>query len=172
MLQACPAAATATARRNYMHRSFKSLPAALAIAACFAFTASASAGQCPAGKAGTDTQKDLMTEPKKVTDKVLGMADLSTNIGIEDRALRLRRLEIQAGGVVPWHNHDDRPAVIHIVQGTILEYSSLCTVPIVHKAGDTVTEEKGVSHWWRNESKKPVVLFSADVLHGANDATM
>ncbi len=155
-----------------MFHPLRSLPAALAVAAGLAFTTSALAGQCPAGKSGTDTQKNVMTEPKNVTDNVLGMADLGANIGIEGRTLRLRRLEIQPGGVVPWHSHDDRPAVIHIVKGTILEYSSTCMVPIVHKAGDTVAEEKGVSHWWRNELKKPVVLFSADVLHDATDTTM
>jgi quercetin dioxygenase-like cupin family protein len=172
MLQSKPSATTATARRKGMHRLYKTWSAVAAVAAVLALAPTALAGECPAGKSGSETQKDRMTEPKKLTDEVLAMADLGTNIGVEGRALRLRRLEIQPGGVVPWHSHDDRPAIIHIVRGSVVEYASTCTVAIVHNAGDTIAEEKGVSHWWRNESKKPAVLLSADVLHDLADTTM
>ena len=48
----------------------------------------------------------------------------------------MRRLAIKPGGVVPWHSHDDRPALIYVVVGEITEYASNCAVPIVHKAGE------------------------------------
>ena len=57
----------------------------------------------------------------------------------------------------------ERPALIYVVSGTITEYSSHCQVPIVHKTGELSVEQGGLSHWWKNTSKKPVVLISADI---------
>ena len=73
-----------------------------------------------------------------VTDTTLGAIDLGKEQAkITGRELRLRKMVIQAGGVVPWHSHDDRPAVIYVAEGEIVEYASNCAVPIVHKAGET-----------------------------------
>ena len=47
--------------------------------------------------------------------------------------MQFRKLVIEPGGVVPWHSHGDRPAIIYVVSGEIIEYASNCAVPIVHK---------------------------------------
>ena len=79
-------------------------------------------------------------KPKDVTDNVLATIDLGQEkIALAGRQLRLRKLVVQPGGVVPWHSHDDRPAMIYIVSGEITEYASNCAVPIVHKAGEVAT---------------------------------
>ena len=54
--------------------------------------------------------------------------------------LRMRKLVVQPGGIVPWHEHAARPANILVVEGSITEYRSNCKVPIEHKAGDVVAE--------------------------------
>ena len=82
---------------------------------------------------------------------------------IKDRQLRFRKLTIEPGGIVPWHSHGDRPAIIYIAEGEIVEYASNCAVPIVHKAGEVRPETSGTSHWWQNLGKKTVVLFVGDV---------
>ena len=133
----------------------------------------ANAGECPADKmkAGVRTQGE--TQPKGVTDTVLATIDLSKEkVNLADRQLRTRKLVIQPGGVVPWHSHEDRPALIYIVSGTIEEYASNCSVPIVHKAGEVSVEKSGVQHWWKNTSKAPVVLLSSDVFHNMADPHM
>ncbi len=79
-------------------------------------------------------------------------------------ALRLRKLVVQPGGVVPWHAHDARPANILIVEGAITEYRSSCKVPIEHKAGEVTAEFGDLAHWWKNNGEKPAVLYSADIL--------
>lgn len=73
---------------------------------------------------------------------------------------------MQPGGVVPFHSHMDRPALIYTVSGQITEYRSSCAVPIVHKAGDIAREADGISHYWINHGKTAVVLLSSDVHHG------
>jgi quercetin dioxygenase-like cupin family protein len=72
---------------------------------------------------------------------------------------------IQPGGVVPWHSHGDRPAIIYIISGEVVEYASTCTVPIVHKPGESTAELAPTQHWWKNTGAVPVVLLSADLFH-------
>jgi quercetin dioxygenase-like cupin family protein len=140
--------------------------------AALALTTAANAGECPAGKMAAGATKPVTVAAKDVTDKVLGMIDVAKEQGISDRVFRLRRLDIQPGGIVPWHSHDERPALIYIVEGEVLEYSSDCAVPITHKAGDVSAETRGVAHWWKNEGSKPVVLISADLLKNKMDKNM
>lgn len=155
-------------------KSVLQLCAAAAVAATsLSFvTSAAMAGQCPAGKVVPDGQGQKMNpaKAKDVTDTVLNRIDLANEpVMLKNHALRLRRLAIKPGGIVPWHSHTDRPAIIYIISGTITEYRSTCTVPIIHKAGEATAETKGTSHWWKNTGKKTVVLLSADLFHDKDD---
>ena len=94
------------------------------------------AGGCPADKLVADGQgqKAGATKPVGVTDTVLAAIDLSKQmVAANDHQFLMRRLVIQPGGVVPYHSHADRPALIYIVQGEIFENTSDCAVPILHK---------------------------------------
>ncbi|MCC7276654.1 MAG: cupin domain-containing protein [Alphaproteobacteria bacterium] len=133
----------------------------------------AAAGECPADKLGVDVTKPGTSMPKDVSDKVLAAIDLSKEPAmVQDRQFRIRRLEIKPGGIVPWHSHGNRPALIYIVSGEITEYASNCAVPIVHKAGDVARETSVTSHWWKNHGRKTVVLLSADLLQDKSDKSM
>lgn len=126
----------------------------------------ASAGGCPAGKRTPDGQGQKMVTHagKGVVDRVRSAVDLGKEApNLPGRLFRLRQLDVSPGGIVPRHSHDERPAHIYIVEGSIVEYASNCRVPIVHKSGEVVTETKGVSHWCQNTGKKPVVLISVDI---------
>jgi quercetin dioxygenase-like cupin family protein len=141
----------------------------------FSSAIAASAGECPANQVVADGQGQKMSanKPKDVTDNVLTRIDLVNEpVMLKDHALRLRRLVVQPGGIVPWHTHTDRPAIIYIISGTITEYRSTCKMPIVHKAGQSTAEVKGTSHWWKNTGKKTVVLLSADLFHDKDDPHM
>ena len=131
------------------------------------------AGQCPADQTQQDAREPVTVGAKGVTDTTLGAIDLSKEPAqIKDRQLRLRKLTIEPGGIVPWHSHADRPALIYVAKGEIMEYASDCAVPIVHKAGEIRPETNPTSHWWKNLGKKTVVLFVGDVLHDKNDKNM
>jgi quercetin dioxygenase-like cupin family protein len=138
----------------------------LAMFAALAVSASsvpAVAGECPAGKMGTNPLTGAAMEGSKVTDTVIGAVDLGPEINVPGRSIRLRKLVIQPGGMVPLHSHVDRPALIMVSSGTVTEYRSSCLVPIVHKAGDVAQEAGGISHWWRNTGKTVAILYSSDV---------
>src|SRR4051812_19344789 len=145
--------------------------AAALVAAAVLLSAPAQAGQCPADKVSPGARTSGEMKPKDVTDTVLGQVELAREkVNLADRRLRLRKLVVQPGGIVPWHSHDDRPAIIYVVSGTVEEYASNCSVPIAHKAGEVSVEKMGVQHWWKNTSKSPVVLLSADLFHDEKNA--
>jgi quercetin dioxygenase-like cupin family protein len=131
----------------------------------------ANAGECPNDKKVADGQgqKPSTAAAKDVTDVVRASTDLSKEpAALNGRLLRLRQLDVKPGGVVPWHSHDNRPAMIYIVSGEVVEYASNCAAPIVHKAGDVASEKAGTSHWWQNTGNAPVVLISVDLFPVAN----
>ena len=155
-------------------RPIWSLLAAGAAIAAFMPIASppAAAADCPAKHVVADGKGHKMSTAKAraVTDKVLTRIDLVNEpVMLKEHALRLRRLVVKPGGIVPWHSHTDRPAIIYIISGKITEYRSTCKVPIVHRAGESTAEVKGTSHWWKNTGRKTVVLLSADLFHDKDD---
>ncbi len=122
------------------------------------------AGECPAGQMKAGVRASGETVPVDVTDTELSALDLGAEIaGLEGRRLRFRKLVVQPGGVVPWHDHTDRPALILTAEGQITEFRSDCRVGVVHKEGDVSKETAGIMHWWKNEGDKPAVLFAADI---------
>ena len=152
--------------------------AVLASAVLLACTiTAATAAECPADKKVADGQgqKPGTTMPKDVTDVVRSSTDLSKEpLALNNRLFRLRQLEMKPGGIVPWHSHNERPAMIYIVSGEVVEYASNCAVPIVHKAGDVAPEKNGTSHWWQNTGATNAVLISVDLFPNEpkNDAHM
>jgi quercetin dioxygenase-like cupin family protein len=138
----------------------------LAAALAAAFSMPALAGECPADKRVPDGQGQKMAShaAKGVTDVVRASTDLAKEpVAVQGRLFRLRELNVQPGGIVPWHSHNERPAMIYIVSGEIVEYASNCAVPIVHRAGDVAPEKNGTSHWWQNHGKAPSKLISVDL---------
>ena len=130
----------------------------LAALVAASFSMSAFAGECPADKRVPDGQGQKMVNygPKGVTDKVRASFDLAYEaVALDGHLFRLRELEVKPGGIVPWHSHDERPAMIYIVSGEIVEYASNCAVPIVHKAGDVAPEARAPRTGGRTKGKRP-----------------
>lgn len=122
---------------------------------------------------GTCPEEHVLTEPRSLDNipaKDLGREVLA-NVRLEGWRemggfiLRMRRLELQPGGFVPTHDHKDRPSIVYILKGTVIEHSSFCAVPIVHHAGDVTPEfGEGHAHWWENKGSEVVTFISTDVL--------
>jgi quercetin dioxygenase-like cupin family protein len=144
--------------------------AAVACFAAFALAAPAFAGECPADQVAAREFTDAPTMPSNVTDDVIASIDLGNGYNIPGRNLRMRRLVVQPGGIVPLHSHGERPANIYVVSGQITEYRTTCAVGVNHREGDVVAEQGEVSHWWRNNTRRPAVLISADIPPPAGNA--
>ncbi len=151
----------------------RALGLTVAITGSMVVASTAFAGECPADKMKPNVRTMVDYKPVGVSDVTLGSIDLGQQPAhIEGRELRFRELTIEPGGIVPWHSHDDRPALIFIEQGEIVEYASNCEVPITHKAGDIRPEVYGTSHWWKNLGKETVILYVGDVRKDPNDHNM
>jgi quercetin dioxygenase-like cupin family protein len=137
------------------------------------FAGAAFAGECPADKKMANAREPVTEAAVGVTDTVLAMLPLADEGPmLKDRKMRVRKLTIDVDGIVPWHSHGDRPALIYIIEGEINEYASNCAAPIVHKAGEVAVESHDVSHWWKNLGNTPVTLLSFDIMHDENDHAM
>ena len=135
--------------------------------------AAVQAAQCPADKKGLNTRTTGPSAPVGVTDNVIATINLAEEkVALPEHTMRMRRLEIKPGGIVPWHSHADRPAMIYMLEGEMTEYTSTCNVPVVLSAGEVVAETHVVSHWWQNHGKKTAVVLSFDILHNPGDAHM
>jgi quercetin dioxygenase-like cupin family protein len=142
----------------------------VAVVGALGVAGAAFAGECPADKQVADGKGQAMgpTMPSGVSDVVRASTDLAREpLALQGRQFRLRQLEMQPGGVVPWHSHNDRPAMIYVVAGEVVEYSSSCAVPITHRSGDVAPEKNGTSHWWKNTGSTKAVLISVDLFPGA-----
>ncbi|WP_157256404.1 cupin domain-containing protein [Pelomonas sp. Root1217] len=152
---------------------FSHLVAAVAALVASLAGGNAHAGECPADKVMANALADAATAPVGVTDTELSSIDLAKeNVHLAQRRLRLRHMTIAPGGVVPFHSHEDRPALIMVNSGEIYENSSKCGVPILHKAGDISREFLGTKHWWKNSTNAPVELTIADIVNDGKPATM
>ena len=103
----------------------------------------------------------------KVGIEPLGNLDLSGEFSaLEGRMLRTRRITIAPGGSVAWHQHQRRPGVAYVIEGTLIEIRDDGSAPrsIQRTAGDAVFESTGVLHGWRNNSDQPAKAVVIDLV--------
>jgi quercetin dioxygenase-like cupin family protein len=156
------------------HRAARATQSALVVSLLALFAATpAFAGECPANKVGANPLAGAPTKPVGVKDMEIASIDLAgENVKLSQRRLRMRQMEIAPGGIVPLHDHADRPALIMVVEGEIYENSSKCLTPILHKPGEVSREFLGVMHWWKNSGTKTVKLTIADIVNDKKPETM
>lgn len=149
----------------------KNTCAAMLIAALAGSTTMASAGECPADQVLAAPGALDEIPAKGLLREVLGNVRLEGWRDMGGFLLRMRRITVAPGGFVPTHAHADRPTIIYIVEGEIIEHNTECAVPITHKPGESTTEfSPNYEAWWANEGDTPVVLISTDVVPYDSDA--
>ncbi|OYX99156.1 MAG: hypothetical protein B7Y80_11600 [Hyphomicrobium sp. 32-62-53] len=143
------------------------LTVVVALSAAFSCLATtlAFAGACPPDKV-LKTPRQIENAPDVGVDRpILHEVDLTGWRNLGNFKLRMRRLTVAKDGIVPTHDHDDRPSIVLVQSGELIEHSAFCSVPILHKAGESTPEfGKGHKHWWENKSGAPVILISTDVV--------
>ena len=104
---------------------------------------------------------------EKVSMESLGSLDLSKEFtALQGRMLRTRRITIAPGGSVAWHQHQQRPGVAYLINGSLIEIRDDGTGPraIQRRAGEAVFESTGVLHGWRNDSDHPATAVVIDLV--------
>lgn len=136
-----------------------------AAVATFTGARQASASSCPADRRlATHRVLDNVAE-KHLRRQTLSEVHLEKWRGVGDLFLRMRKLTIQPGGLIPTHYHNDRPSIVYILKGELVEHNSFCSEPIVHREGDWSAEfGPFVGHWWENKTNEVAIVLSADVI--------
>ena len=107
------------------------------------------------------------TETTKVSIQPLGGIDLARDFpSLTNLVLRARRITIGPGGSVAWHEHQQRPGVAYLIEGSLIEIrdDGSGVRRIEHQAGDAVFESKGVLHAWENISQHPATAVVVDMV--------
>ena len=103
-------------------------------------------------------------ETNGVAVELLAAVDLGPEIeGMAGRQLRLRMVTIEPGGVFgPMHDHDDRPGIVYILQGTITDHRN--GVATEYGPGVGWPEDRNTTHWLENSGPTPAVEISVDIV--------
>lgn len=136
----------------------------LALALALGGTGVARATDCPKDKVLTEHLDIGWKKDVGIRRKTVGLIPLKGWRNVGDLILRQRRLTIPPGGIIPTHEHWDRPSIVYILNGELIEHNSKCAVPIVHHAGDTDTEFGNFRHWWENKTDKDVIVIGTDIV--------
>ena len=103
----------------------------------------------------------------KVGVEPLGNLDLSGEFrAMKGRMLRTRRITIAPGGSVAWHQHEQRPGVAYVIEGSLIEVrdDGSGIQSIQRRAGDAVFESTDVLHGWRNDSDQAATAVVIDLV--------
>ena len=103
-------------------------------------------------------------ETRGVTAELLATVDLGPEIeGMAGRQLRMRMVTIEPGGIFgPIHDHEGRPGVVYVLQGTITDHRN--GVATDYGPGVGWPEDRNTTHWLENKGPSPAVEISVDIV--------
>ena len=101
-------------------------------------------------------------EAKGPTSKPLTTVDLGAEIdSVQGRVLRMQLTTYEPGASNAPHSHKDRPEVVHILQGKIIDHRG--DVAKEYGPGDSFTADKNTTHWMENKGSVPAVLLVSTI---------
>ncbi len=111
------------------------------------------------------TQADARTEGFGPTSGIAAEDIAFTPLASDPtRAVRLRRIVVQPGGVIAWHDHAAIQGMALLVSGEMVELRNTCLDPLTYRAGDVAIEDADTAHSWRNESDREAVVLVSHVV--------
>jgi quercetin dioxygenase-like cupin family protein len=97
-------------------------------------------------------------EPKGPVAKPLLNLDLAPEMdSVAGRALRMQLTTYEPGASNKPHSHKDRPEVVYILSGKVIEHRG--DVAKEYGPGDTFTADHTTTHWMENKGTVPAVML-------------
>ena len=97
-------------------------------------------------------------EPKGPVAKPLLNLDLAPEMdSVQDRVMRMQLTTYEPGASNKPHSHKDRPEVVYILSGRIIEHRGDVTKE--YGPGDTFTADHSTNHWMENKGTVPAVML-------------
>jgi len=117
--------------------------------------------ECPAARRQDNAHREGFGAQSGVTAEDIAFTPLASD---PTRALRLRRITVQPGGIIAWHDHTALQGMALVISGEITERRNSCLDDMLYRAGDVALEDANTAHAWRNESDEPTVILVSHVL--------
>jgi quercetin dioxygenase-like cupin family protein len=117
--------------------------------------------ECPAGRTQANARREGFGPQSGVVGEDIALTPLASD---PTRAVRLRRLTVQAGGVIAWHDHAAVQGMALIASGQATERRNSCLDDMIYRAGDVALEDASTAHSWRNDGDEPAVFLVAHVI--------
>lgn len=103
--------------------------------------------------------------PLVLDTKTIPLGDAFTSLpAAKDRTFRMRKIELAPGARLPVQANGDRPAIIYIAQGIVLEHREGQSKGIERQTGDRVLATAEITHSWENPGPRPATLLIAEIL--------
>lgn len=119
---------------------------------------SAAPRACPVGRTFEGAHTEAFGPQHGVTSQDIALTPVASDA---TRAVRMRRLVIEPGGVIAWHTHEVAQGMAMVVSGVMTEIRNTCMDPIIYRAGDVAIEDAGTAHGWRNDGDAAAVVLVA-----------
>ncbi len=104
-------------------------------------------------------------QPLVLDTKTIPLGDAFTSLpAAKDRTFRMRKIELAPGARLPMQAHGDRPAIIYIAQGVVLEHRDGEAKAIERQTGDRVLATAEITHSWENAGTRPATLLVTEIL--------
>ncbi len=117
--------------------------------------------ECPAERRQANARSEGFGAASGVASEDIALTPLASD---PTRVVRLRRITVQPGGVIPWHDHTAIQGMALLVSGEMVELRNSCLDPITYRAGDVAIEDAATAHSWRNESDEVAVVLVSHVV--------
>lgn len=117
--------------------------------------------ECPAERTQVNARSEGFGSTSGVESVDVALTPLAYD---PTRALRLRRLTVQPGGIIAWHDHAAVQGYAVLVSGEMVELRNTCLDPLTYRAGDIAREDANIAHSWRNEGDTPAVILVSHVV--------
>ncbi|MCA8885445.1 MAG: cupin domain-containing protein [Hyphomonadaceae bacterium] len=116
---------------------------------------------CPNGRTLENANHEAFGPQHGVVATDIALTPLAND---PTRAVRMRRIVVEPGGVIAWHTHEQVQGSALVVSGEMTEIRNSCVDPIRYHAGDVAMEDAQTAHGWRNDGDVPAVIIVAHVV--------
>ena len=107
-------------------------------------------------------QTPAQQTPKGPSSKPLTTVDLASEIdGVAGRVLRMQMTTYEPGASNTEHSHKDRPEVVYILSGKIIDHRG--NIAKEYGAGESFTAGKDTTHWMENKGTVAAVLLVSTI---------
>jgi quercetin dioxygenase-like cupin family protein len=101
----------------------------------------------------------LAQTASNIEAKQVNVLDLAAELeGMQGKRLLMRTVTFPPGSRTPEHNHQGRPALVYVVQGTFTEHRN--GVATEYGPGTGWIEDHTTTHWVENRGSTPAVQLS------------